>query len=840
LLFALLLLSEIAKKVKKHMKKIVVLALAALVSLSAFAQKTTVKGVVLDSLTRVGEPAAILQFYRLPDLEKAVAFTTTDEEGNFSHSFTLEGDYVLVFDNLGRQVQRRYFTVPADTEVVDLGEILAQDSAEMLKAGQVTAMRPLVKMEVDKMTYNVEDDVDSKTSTVLDMLRKVPMVSVDGQDNISVNGSSSFQVYVDGKPNQMMSQNASTIFKMMPASTVKNIEVVTNPGVKYDAEGVGGVLNITTNKEVTGGVSAADGFYGTVTAMGSTRGGGAGVSASLQKGKLSASINANAMYNVSKGTTSDMERTQDSGFSTNTHTTSDMTMPMAMVNGSVSYEIDTLNLVSATVGVMHFGMKNSSGITNTIFTSPGADPFGYTGTTESVNNRTSLSLGADYQHLWADAPGRSLVLSYQFNGAPSVNNSLNTFNGSSIAGFDLTDRKSLGTTGSFDHTFQADFTTPLGSALTLNTGAKYIYRHNSSDQTDYLWNGSTFVENPASSLQYDFYNRIGAAYAELDGKFGAFGVKGGLRYEHTWQSYASSALAQSYSVQYGNLVPTASVQWSPSAIQNIGLSYNMRISRPGISYLNPYVDTSDPTARTYGNSDLDTEKGHNISLVYNFYSPLVMVNATLRHSYTGNGIESYSFYDEDNLLNTTYGNIVTSRNTGLNGYVMLNPGQKTRIMLNGGVSYVSLSSEQLNQKNSGWTYNLMAGVQQTLPWDLRLSANFIMAGNRVSLQGWSSGMRAGMLGVTKTFLNDRLSLSLNGILPLMKGLNMSMESYTAGKGFTSSTITQIPIRAITFQISWTFGKQGNYSTKRTRRSIDNDSQLNSSTAAVSMPGIMQM
>ncbi|MBR4740365.1 MAG: Plug domain-containing protein, partial [Bacteroidales bacterium] len=209
------------------MKKIVISIVAALVSLSAFAQKTTVKGVVLDSLTRVGEPAAILQFYRLPDLDKAVAFTTTDEEGNFSHSFTLEGDYVLVFDNLGRQVQRRSFTVPADTDVVDLGEILAQDSAEMLQAGQVTAMRPLVKMEVDKMTYNVEDDVDSKTSTVLDMLRKVPMVSVDGQDNISVNGSSSFQVYVDGKPNQMMSQNASTIFKMMPASTVKSIEVVT-------------------------------------------------------------------------------------------------------------------------------------------------------------------------------------------------------------------------------------------------------------------------------------------------------------------------------------------------------------------------------------------------------------------------------------------------------------------------------------------------------------------------------------------------------------------------------------------------------------------------------------
>ena len=821
------------------MKKIVISIVAALVSLSAFAQKTTVKGVVLDSLTRVGEPAAILQFYRLPDLDKAVAFTTTDEQGNFSHSFTLEGDYVLVFDNLGRQVQRRSFTVPADTDVVDLGEILAQDSAEMLQAGQVTAMRPLVKMEVDKMTYNVEDDVDSKTSTVLDMLRKVPMVSVDGQDNISVNGSSSFQVYVDGKPNQMMSQNASTIFKMMPASTVKSIEVVTNPGVKYDAEGVGGVLNITTNKEATGGVSAADGFYGTVTAMASTRGGGAGVSASLQKGKLSASINANGMYNYVKGTTSDVERTQDSGFSTSTHTTSDMALPIAMVNGSVSYEIDTLNLVSATVGVMHFGMKNSSGITNTIFTAPGADPFGYTGTTESVNNRTSLSLGADYQHLWADVPGRSMVVSYQFNAAPSVNNSLNTFEGT-FAGFDLTDRKSLGTTGSTDHTLQADFTTPLGSAVTLSTGAKYIYRHNSSDQTDYLWNGTSYVENAASSLQYDFYNRIGAAYTELDAKLGSFGVKAGVRYEHTWQTYNSTAMANPFSVNYGNLVPSASIQWSPSMTQNIGISYNMRISRPGISYLNPYVDTSDPTALSYGNSDLETEKGHNISLVYNYFSSQVMVNATLRHSYTGNGISAYSFYDENNLLNTTYGNIVTSRSTGLNAYVMYTPGSKTRIMLNGGVNYDDLSSATLGQANSGWSYNVMAGVQQTLPADFRVSANVMVMGDRTSLQGYSTGMRAGILGVTKTFLDDRLSLSLNGILPLMKGLEMNMESYTKGNGFTSYSSTQIPMKAITFQISWTFGKQGNYAAKKARRSIENETQLNNSTTAESMGSIMGM
>lgn len=118
-----------------------------------------------------------------------------------------------------------------------------------LRAVSVVASKPLIKMETDKMTYNVADDVEAKASTMLDMLRKVPMVVVDGQDNITVNGSSSFKVYVDGKPNPMFTNNASQIFKAMPATMVKSIEVVTNPGAKYDAEGTGGILNIVFNKQ---------------------------------------------------------------------------------------------------------------------------------------------------------------------------------------------------------------------------------------------------------------------------------------------------------------------------------------------------------------------------------------------------------------------------------------------------------------------------------------------------------------------------------------------------------------------------------------------------------------
>ena len=136
-----------------------------------------------------------------------------------------------------------------------------------LESVTVTASKPLVKMETDKMTYNVQEDADAKASTVLDMLRKVPMVTVDGQDNITVNGSSNFKVYVDGKPNPMFSSNPSQIFKAMPATMVKNIEVITNPGAKYDAEGTGGVLNLIMNKQTTANGAATGDASMATTAM---------------------------------------------------------------------------------------------------------------------------------------------------------------------------------------------------------------------------------------------------------------------------------------------------------------------------------------------------------------------------------------------------------------------------------------------------------------------------------------------------------------------------------------------------------------------------------------------
>ena len=200
------------------MKRIATIAIAALACLTSFAQ-TRVKGLGLDSATNEPEIYSVIRFYSSADMSNPVVYTTTDENGIFNMNIKDNGNYVMVFENLGRKTINMPFTVAGENEV-DLGSIKVEDDAELLEAGKVVALQNLVKMDVDKISYKVEEDIDSKSSTLLDMLRKVPMVTVDGSDNITVNGSSNFQVLVDGKPNVMMSSNPSQVFKSMPAIPV--------------------------------------------------------------------------------------------------------------------------------------------------------------------------------------------------------------------------------------------------------------------------------------------------------------------------------------------------------------------------------------------------------------------------------------------------------------------------------------------------------------------------------------------------------------------------------------------------------------------------------------------
>ncbi|MBP5387562.1 MAG: TonB-dependent receptor [Prevotella sp.] len=766
-------------------------------SATVMAQTTTVKGTVTDKTLGEGEPFATIRIYKQGKTDKAVAMFLTDKEGAFSHEVEGKGTHDLVVSSIGKADLHHTITL-GEKAVLDLGTLTLSDDAKTLSGVEVVAQKPLVKMDVDKMSYRVEDDADAQSSTVLDMLRKVPMVTVDGQDNISVNGSSSFKVYVDGKPNAMLSTNPSMIFKSMPATAVKSIEVVTNPGAKYDAEGASGVLNIVLNKQMAA-AGSLNGLNGTVRASAGTNATGLGIFVSGQQNKLSYSANVMTNYSYPKSPEVNMDQ-MNGATGITSHYDTDTKLPFNMGNISLGYDLDEKSSINTTLSTTLLNMHNKGTYTTNMGTA--ANGFAYNSKMDMKNNQTALNWNIDYQRFFNPDRTKSFTISYQLSYSPTKNEQRNDFDMGDNTWVDLTDRYSISKNRTTEHTMQLDYTTPIAQGQTLSTGAKAMLRRASSDSKYYL----SDVYNEQMSMDYLYKNNIAALYAEYENRWGSASAKAGLRYEHTWQDVEYRlGNGSNFSKDYGTLVPSAALSYSLAPTRNIGLTYNMRISRPGITYLNPYIDRSDPNSLTYGNTDLDVEKSHNVSLVYNMFSQKLMLNVNLRHTYTGNTIEQYSFYD-NNLLNTTYGNIVKRNQTGVTGYLNWLATKDTRLFFNGGLNYTDLRSDVLDANNGGWQATAMMGVQQTLPWNLKAAAYLITSTKTYTLQGWSSGFNLVTASLSKSLLNDKLTIGVQAVTGLSEGGSIKMETYSKGSNFSQKQSIKVPISGVSLTLSYTFGK----------------------------------
>ena len=781
------------------MKQVRTFFVMALMSFSSAAMaQTTVKGMLIDETLGESEPFATVRVFKAGKSEKPVAMFLTDENGQFSQEVKGKGKFDIVFSSVGKEDLKKSVELEGKG-ILNLDTLYIKENATMLKGVEIVAQKPLVKMEVDKMSYNVAEDEDSKSYTVLDMLRKVPMVTVDGHDNITVNGSSSFKVYVDGMPSVMFSSNPSMVFKSMPATAVKSIEVVTNPGAKYDAEGAAGVLNIVMNKQNPQAAQSLNGYNGTVRASAGTKQLGGSVFINGQQGKFSYSANVMTSYNKPGSTKTETEQIQANGNSQLMTSDNDLKTPFTMGSLSLGYQIDSMSTLNLTAQVNSMSMKTAGTSMTTI--NGLSNNFSYGSTTDMKNSRTSFNGSLDYQRFFNQDHTKSLALTYQLDYNPTKSEMTNRFNTQSMT-MDLTDRYSENKNKTMSHTFQLDYTMPLATGHTLSLGSKLQLHDATADSKYYLKS----VYDPSSSSEYEYKNSILAGYGEYAGNFNKFGVKAGLRYEYTWQNVEYHlGNGEDFKKDYGTLVPSASLQYTISQGSNLGLTYNMRISRPGISYLNPYVDKSNPIALTYGNPELDVEKSHNLSLVYNLFTPKLMVNLNLHHNFVDNAISQYSFYDSDNLLNTTYGNIVQRHQTGLNGYVNYLMTKNTRLFFNGSLNYLDLKSDALEQNNSGWTFNAMVGLQQTLPWNLKLSAFAITSTKSYTLQGWSGGFNLLTASLSKSLLKDKLNLSVSAMMGLNSGGKLNIESDTKGKDFTTHTNVRVPISGVTFTVSYTFG-----------------------------------
>ena len=507
-----------------------------------------------------------------------------------------------------------------------------------------------------------------------------------------------------------------------------------------------------------------------------------------------------------------------------------------------SYEIDTLRLITMSFGLWGGG-NNSNGLSNTFATMPGTgdDLYQYVSNNRSKSSWYSIDGGIDYQRMF-HVKDRMLTFSYKINTRPESSDSYSTYD------YDMEDvapdwqdfmkrmknQHNDGSQNTTEHTFQADYTTPIGKIHTLEAGAKYILRDNSSEDDRYEQASATQADyefDNDHSSHYKHQNDILAAYLGYGLKVKKISGRLGVRYEHTKQEVKYLlGKGDNFDKNFDDLVPSASIGYKLTDMSNLRFGYNMRIYRPGIWYLNPYLDDSNPTNISQGNSHLDSEKSHSFNLSYSNFTQKFNINLSARYSFTNNSIERVTEQVKDTeifglqnptgkeVLYSTYQNIGKSRNASLSGYINWNATSNTRIYANLYGNYTYLEGAN-GLKNDGWNLFAYGGAQQSLPHDWRISLNIYGQTPWIMLQGKGSSFFDYGLSVNKSFLKKRLTLSAfaSNFFKKYQHPTSSIE----GVGFIQDSWNKYTRQRFGVSVSYRIGEL-KASVKKAARTISND------------------
>ena len=715
-----------------------------------------------------------------------------------------------------------------------------KDSTIHLKEVQISASRPLIKAELDRTTYHVADDPDSRSMTLLEMLRKVPMVVVEGNDVVKVKGSTDFKVYVNGKPNTMMSNKATEMMKSIPASTVRKIEVITSPGAKYDAEGVAGILNI-----ITVGSSKLEGYNVNLGVGVMNIAQSANVSGLAKVGKLTLSVMDGVSYSRPPRARQETERTgkmPSAAGQMYSYSNYQVKSPAHFMELGGSYEFDSRHLISMTAGVENYTGKSWTDMHTDMYDGNGGHRYSFDNEQASRNRINSLYAGIDYQHTLG-RHGGIITLSYRFSALPSTitSSSFYHWQKGQIPDFSLKDLCTTSDLRTDEHTGQVDYTVTIGGKHTWSVGAKYIHRSHKSDNGEATRTAGTedpFVEAPGQSLSYRQRTNISSAYAEYAIQHKQISGKMDWRYEHSSQkvSYPEDNLLprhESFGAQFDNVVPSLSIGYRIGETRMLTFSYAMRISRPNIWNLNPYIDRANPTVIKTGNPDLTTSSSHNLSLSFNSFARRFGINMTAGLDLQNRGIIGYSYWGnsvslsnniitgEDATLISTYGNLLKRSNAYLTLYIRWALSGSATLNVNANGAYTNLKSSQLGQHNNGYSGSLSVNLQKNLPWRLRMVGGCSLNSRSLNLQGHTEGSMMYRLMLIRSFLkDDRLTVTVYGNNLFQSDLRIEQLTETAD--FTNRfTNVRRDYRSFGINVSLRIGKLHDR-VKRTSKSISND------------------
>ncbi|MFN8353065.1 MAG: TonB-dependent receptor [Spirosomataceae bacterium] len=775
-------------------------------------------GVVFDSTSNKPVEYASLSLVNVAT-NQPVMGAACDASGVFTLTRIAPGEYKLLVSFVGYQTK----TVPnikiVDKDEVNVGVIKLSTEVRTLNEVTVQGQKDLIEDKPDKLVYNAEKDVTNTGGTALDVMKKVPMLSVDLEGNVQLRGNENIKVLINGKPSSIFARNLAEALKAIPSDQIKQVEVITSPSAKYDAEGTAGIINIITKKQLQG-------LNGSVNAGVGNRFSNANGSLNYRKKKWGVSAFGWTGINYSNGYSNLLRRNfanevevsrlqQNSDYRNNGHNASGSL--------SVDYDVDSLNRFGLEMNLWAGG-NTSRGQYRNLFSTGETILQRFSRNSTNTYGYGDLDANFSYTHTFK-TPQKELSVLAQFSGEHNNND----YNLSQLNQTEIVDYREISYNKSRNRevTLQTDYTHPFKNKSTLEVGIKGILRTVSSNyQISSAPDGSeNYQLMPERTNQFDYQQQVWSSFGSY-----RFSTKNkwsfslGSRYEYTYLKADFSSTSTSFDNQYSNLIPSVSVSKDFSTKDNkrtykIKLAYTQRIQRPYLFYLNPYVNYSDPKNLWFGNPYLNPELSHAYEGSYSTSWGSNSVNISAFWRQTNNAIERIATIDAaTGVSSSTFQNIAKNSAVGLGISGNARPTTKWQLNGNLNLTYLSINSVALKTTNQGvvWRAFVNSSWQMGKGYTFQLNGSY--SSPRLRLQGTSNGFYWYGLGMKKEIMKKKASLTL-GMDNLFNEYNAFVNEI-GSPTFTSRSESFFANRNIRLSFSWQFGQMSAGGSNRKKVSND--------------------
>ncbi|MBC8052261.1 MAG: TonB-dependent receptor [Sphingobacteriaceae bacterium] len=776
-----------------------------------------IKGSVTDSTSQ--KPLDYITVNLKTEKNIPVKATLSKTDGSFVFERLKPMKYSLGIIGVG--FKAKYITINLTDSlksVHNLGVITLSKVSNKLKEVAITVDKPIMTQEIDRISYNLQADPESKGSNVLEMMRKVPLLSLDAEDNIQLKGDKNYKILINGKPSSMVERNPKDILRSMPASSIEKIEVITTPPAKYDADGLTGIINIITHKKVDNGYNGSF----NINERFPVGGPGLGGSFTVKQGKFGTSGFGGASLYNSPATTNITSRHSVSSFTAAPQNsliqsgTKKSDNRSGYFGGEISYEIDSLNLISAQFNTN--GNQNDA-FSNQLSVSTGKTEHNYRLANDNTGKGRGLDAAVNYQMGFKSNKNRLLTFSYRF--MEYSNDQFNSLEVTNTDAYFRPDYRQNNESSSAEQTFQVDYTHPV-KKLTVEAGIKGILRNNNSDfRYDSLNTNGLFTTDANRSNKFKNTQSVYGVYNSYQYNLKNWGFKAGLRLEQTVIDADFISTSSQLQKTYLNLVPSASINMKLKNMSNLTLGYSRKIKRPVIYHLNPFVDRSNPNFETSGNPNLRPASASGVELKYSKFKK-GSFNVGLGYERYVKMIMPMSTFDSvTNITRSTPGNTGTARvfSTSVNINYPLT--KKWNVTVNGQVAHGRVSAIVNNKPatNQGVMYYVSASTGYRLEKGWRLNSNVMFNGPNLTLQGSSNTFIGSSFSVNKDLVKDKLSFSASANNPFAKFRYFISE--TKGPDFSQESNNQSYLRTFNTSLNYRFGKLKS-ALKKNKKGIIND------------------